>query len=386
MQYFNTPFTLDRVVRGAIFVAVVVALVLLLQYLAPILFPFMLAWAFAWVLVPIVNFIDHRLHFPGRGISIFAALVFVVCVFAGVVAAIAPVFTEGFEQLSSGVQALIKGDSKLQLPLWVQQLINEYSATLQIDELFSHDNVMNVVRAAGPRVWSVLMSTANIIMGLTSLFFGILYLFFILKDYETFSTGWANFVPCGQRSFLRGLAHDLSFNMRAYLRGQSLVALSNIVMFCVGFWIIGLKMWLAMGIFVGMISFIPYIQIAGFIPATVLALIEMAQGGRPFWLVLLLVALVYVVVQVIQDAVVTPRVMGKIMGLSPAIVLLALMMWGYIGGMLGLIVALPLTTTLIAYYKHYIIGDDANASDEGSCGLLSYHSLVNKKENSTKTL
>ena len=386
MQFFNQPFTLDRVVRGGIFVAVVVALVMLFQYLAPILVPFLMAWALAWVLVPIVNFIDHRLHFPGRGVSIVAALVFVVCVFAGVIAAIVPVFTEGFEQLRVGVEALLRGDASLHIPAWLQRFISQYDEALHINDLLSQDNVMNVVQAAGPRLWSVLMSTANVIAGLTSLFFGILYLFFILKDYETFSTDWATYVPRGQRSFLRGLAHDLSYNMRAYLRGQSLVALSNIVMFSLGFWLIGLKMWLAMGIFVGMISFVPYIQIAGFIPATVLALLEMAQGGRPFWLVLLLVALVYIVVQVIQDAVVTPRVMGKIMGLSPAIVLLALMVWGYIGGMLGLIVALPLTTTIIVYYKHYIVGDDASASDDGHCGLLSYSSLVNGKDIPKKTL
>ena len=386
MKYFETPFTLDRVVRGGIFVAVVVALIMLLHYLAPILVPFMLAWALAWVLVPIVNFIDHRLHFPGRGVSIVAALVFVVLVFVGVFAAIAPVFTEGFDQLSSGVESLMKGDSKLHLPLWVQQLINEYGDALNIKEIFSHDNVMKVARAAGPRVWSVLMSTADVIMGLTSAFFGVLYLFFILKDYETFSTKWTGFVPSGQRSFLRGLAHDLSYNMRAYLRGQSLVALSNIFMFSLGFWIIGLKMWLAMGIFVGMISFIPYIQIVGFVPATVLALLEMAQDGRPFWLVLLLVAVVYIVVQVVQDAVVTPRVMGKIMGLSPAIVLLALMVWGYIGGIFGLIVALPLTTTLIVYYKHYIVGDDPDTPDEAASGLLSYSSFINGKNIPNKPL
>lgn len=362
MHFLNTPFTLDRVVRGGIFVAVVVALVMLLQYLAPILVPFLLAWALAWVLVPIVNFIDHRLHFPGRSISIVAALVFVVGVLAGVVAAIAPVFVEGFEQLRIGIEALVSGNASVRVPLWLQAILSEYEDVLQLDDFMNQHNLMNFAKDAAPRLWKVLVSTADVIMGLTSLFFGILYLFFILKDYERFSSGWSTFVPYGQRTFLRGFAHDLSSNMRAYLRGQSLVALSNIVMFSFGFWLIHLDMWLAMGIFVGIISFIPYIQIAGFIPATVLALLEMAQGGRPFWLVLLLVALVYIVVQIIQDAVVTPRVMGKIMGLSPAIVLLALMIWGYIGGMLGLIVALPLTTTLIAYYKKYVVGDPQDTS------------------------
>jgi predicted PurR-regulated permease PerM len=63
---------------------------------------------------------------------------------------------------------------------------------------------------------------------------------------------------------------------------------------------------------------------------------------------------VYVIVQVIQDFVLTPKIMGKAMGLNPAIILLSISVWGSLLGFIGLIIALPLTTLLISYYNRYI--------------------------------
>ena len=152
--------------------------------------------------------------------------------------------------------------------------------------------------------------------------------------------------------------------MNGYFRGQALVALSNCVMFSVGFVIIGFPMPIALGCFIGLISFVPYLQVVGIVPALILALLRSADTGQNFWLLIGGVALVYIVVQVLQDTIVTPHVMGKIMGLSPAIILLSLTVWGYMLGIIGLIIALPLTTLAISYYHRYIIGDIEKPSDE----------------------
>ena len=135
-------------------------------------------------------------------------------------------------------------------------------------------------------------------------------------------------------------------------------------MFSVGFLIIGFPMPIALGCFIGLISFVPYLQVVGIVPALILALLRCADTGQNFWLLIGGVALVYIVVQVLQDTIVTPHVMGKIMGLSPAIILLSLTVWGYMLGIIGLIIALPITTLGISYYHRYIIGNVENSSDE----------------------
>lgn len=356
MKFLSPPFTLDRTVRGALFVGLIAALVLMFRYLSPVLVPFLLAWAMAWLLAPMVNFIDHKLHFPGRMVSIITTLLVVVIVVVGVLAVTVPIFLEGFVQLKAGILDFISGKTHVQLPDWAQRYIDDYVGSLQLVDLLKQEDVVEAVKSSVPHMWSMVLSTYNVLVGLGSVFFAALYFIFILKDYNQFSTGWLQFLPASRREFFKRLAHDVAVSMRGYFKGQALVALSNFVMFTFGFWLIGLKMWLGMGFFVGCISFIPYVQVVGFIPAAVLALLEMAEGGRPFWVVMLLVVLVYGVVQVIQDAVVTPRIMGEITGLSSAIVLLSLTVWGFVGGIVGLIVALPLTTILVAYYKEYVIG------------------------------
>ena len=235
------------------------------------------------------------------------------------------------------------------------------------------DNLMKTIRETLPHVWNMLVSTANLVMSLVGAAFGALYLFFLLLDYDYYTTAWINWLPRTQRNFFRRLSEDLGNNMRGYFRGQALVALSNCVMFTLGFWVIGLPMPLGMGLFVGLISFIPYVQVVGFAPAAVLALMEMSDTGRSFWGLMALVLLVYIVVQVLQDTVFTPRIMGKIMGLSSAMVLLSLSIWSYMAGIIGLIIALPLTTIIFAYYKRYILkepDDMLNEAHEQSAASL----------------
>lgn len=357
MQILQEQINFDRFVRGGLLVAVVAVLVLAINYLSPVLVPFFLAWALAWLLIPVVKFFQYKLKFRYRTPSVLAAIIVFVLGVTGVLLVTLPIFVEGFVQLKQAILDYLSAGNQRQLPTWLQRYFNDYIGSLQLEKLLKQENVVNALKTAVPKAWDMLISTANIAVGIASSLFGVLYLIFILSDYERFSTDWIHFVPRSKRPFVSKLVSDVANGMRGYLRGQALIALSNMIMFTIGFWLIGLKMWLGMGIFVGLISFIPYVQVIGFIPAAVLALLEMAEvDGRPFWLIMLLVLLVYGVVQVIQDAVVTPRVMGKIMGLSPAIVLLSLSIWGSLAGIIGLIVALPLTTILIAYYRKYIIG------------------------------
>ncbi len=366
MQILQSPITFDRFVRGMLLLLLAVFLVLILRRLSPVLIPFFAAWAIAWMLVPVVDFFQHRLHLRFRLPCVIITLVLSVLALSALAAVTAPIFIEGFVQLKEAILDFLSLHKEKELPLWAQHFIDDYAGSTDLQGILQQESVINALKTTVPKAWDMLISTANIAVGIASGLFGILYLVFILLDYERFSTGWIHFVPRSRRAFCIALVDDVARGMRGYMRGQALIAVSNTIIFTIGFYLIGLKMWLGMGIFVGIISFIPYIQVVGFLPAAILALLQMSEEGRPFWLTMLLVLLVYCVVQVIQDAVVTPRVMGKIMGLSPAIILLSLSIWGSLAGIVGLIVALPLTTIGIAYYRRYIIGKYPDESSENS--------------------
>lgn len=108
-------------------------------------------------------------------------------------------------------------------------------------------------------------------------------------------------------------------------------------------------------------------------PAILLCWLGSAQTGDSFWGLLGLTALIYVVVQCIMDLFLVPKIMGKAMGLNPAIILLSLSIWGFLLGVVGMIIAIPLTTLLLSYYKEFIASaeklaqaDAQNASVNGA--------------------
>jgi predicted PurR-regulated permease PerM len=126
---------------------------------------------------------------------------------------------------------------------------------------------------------------------------------------------------------------------------------------------------IALGVFIGMLNMVPYMQLIGFIPTILLAIVKSADTGQNFWVIFLSALVVFAVVQVIQDTLLTPKIMGKVTGLNAAIILLSLSIWGSLLGVLGMIIALPMTTLLLNYYQKYIIKSHQEAPQkEGIMG------------------
>ncbi len=375
MDFLKPVIDFDRFVRGLLFLAVITVLVLGLRWLSPVLIPFFAAWAIAWILAPVVNFFQNTCRLRSRVLSVLITLALLIGLGCAVAWLIIPPLIDGVTQIKDALLSYLASGHirNVHLPEWLDHLMQQWLDQEKIQSMLRSDNLMKTIRETLPHVWNMLVSTANLVMSLVGAAFGALYLFFLLLDYDYYTTAWINWLPRTQRNFFRRLSEDLGNNMRGYFRGQALVALSNCVMFTLGFWVIGLPMPLGMGLFVGLISFIPYVQVVGFAPAAVLALMEMSDTGRSFWGLMALVLLVYIVVQVLQDTVFTPRIMGKIMGLSSAMVLLSLSIWSYMAGIIGLIIALPLTTIIFAYYKRYILkepDDMLNEAHEQSAASL----------------
>lgn len=354
--------TFDRFVRGFLFIASVVLAVLALNYLSSVLIPFFVAWVVAYLLYPIVTFLQYRCRLRSRLLSIFVTLILVGAVIYGIGYVIVPPMVEEISHLKEvALRYLRQGAANSTIPSMVQQYVQSHASEFQVEKMLQTGELKDVLEKYVPKMWNVVWSTAGVVISIISSLIGLLYLFFLLTDYERFSQGWIRFVPARRRRFVNQLVNDVEMGMSRYLRGQVLVALSNCVMFSVGFALIGFPVPLGLGVFIGLISFIPYVQVVGFIPAMLLALLKCADTGENFWWLMGGVLLVYVVVQVIQDAVVTPKVMGKMMGLRPAVILLSLSVWGYLLGIIGLIIALPMTTLIIDYYKQYVVKEDLDS-------------------------
>ena len=350
--------TFDRFVRILGIVLLVGGVLYTMNFLSSVLLPFFVAWLLAYLMYPIVKFVQYKLHVPTRALSIIVALVFVLTVIGGVFYLIIPPMIDQFEKLGDIVMQYVKqGTNGESFQAVVQQWLHDNRQA--IEQVFKRKDVSDAIKSAMPKLFSVLGQTANVILSIVASLITLLYMFFILLDYEYLSSSWIKIFPKKVRPFWQSLMKDVERELNSYIRGQSLVALIMGILFCIGFTIIDFPMAIGLGILIGIMDLVPYLHTFALIPTAFLALLKAADTGQNFWVILASAVAVFCIVQVIIDMVVTPKVMGKAMGLNPAILLLALSVWGTLLGFIGLIIALPLTTILIAYYQRYVTKEKA---------------------------
>lgn len=362
----QAPITFDRFIRGILLLLIIIGVALAVYHLSGVLLPFFVAWLAAYLLYPVVRFFQQRLRLRNRFIAIFATLLVTIGALVGFFYLVVPPMINEMGHLKDVALNYIREGANLsRLPLPVQEYLTQRFNPHEVEAFLSQTDILSAIKNTLPKVWNVLWSTASLIFNLAASLIGLLYFILLLTDYEKYATGWIHFVPRSLRPFAATLVADIEHGMAGYFRGQALVALSNCVMFSIGFWIIDFPMPIGLGCLIGVISFVPYLQVIGFIPAALLAVLTSFETGANFWWLLFLVLVVYVVVQILQDTIFTPRIMGKIMGLPPAIILLSLSVGGYLLGILGLILALPVTTLMITYYRRFVIGGDTKHLTDG---------------------
>lgn len=360
MEAFKRPYTFDRVVRLVIGVLVAVGLFLLINKLSAALLPFLIGWLIAYLLYPLVKFFQYRLKFKNRVLSIFAALFSVIFVLVGAGWLFLPSVIQEFSRMGVLLVDYVQQvDSSSVISESVRQWINNTVYDIDFQNLFTWQNVESVIEKIMPQFFGLLSSTWSFIVGIFVVFVVMLYVIFILIDYEKIAEGFMLVIPKKYRHFVTELRDDVEAGMNRYFRGQALVAAIVGVLFAIGFSIIGLPLAITMGLFIGLLNLVPYLQTVGFIPVIFLALLQSMETGQSFWWFMLAVFIVFVVVQSTQDLLLVPKIMGKAMGLNPAIILLSLSVWGALLGIIGMIIALPATTLLISYYTRFVINDES---------------------------
>ncbi len=353
------PYTFDRVVRILIGLSVLVLLYLLVIRLSNVLLPFLVAWLMAYLLQPIVSFFQYKLRFKSRLLSIIATLLLFFGVITGVILLLAPIVSVEVQKLS---QLVVSYSHNLNvgsfLPIAWQHQIQHYVAHLNLQTLLKDENIMNGVRKLAPELWDFINGSLDFILGFSVVIIVFLYLIFILLDYEKISASLLGIIPPKHKTLITEVIFDLENGMNRYFRGQALIALIVGSLFIVGFSITGLPLAIIMGLLIGILNMVPYLKTVAIIPVLILGLLQSFETGQSIGSILLGIAIVFVVIQVLEDMILTPRIMGKVTGLNPAIILLSLSIWGSLLGMVGLIIALPITTLMISYYKRFVLEEN----------------------------
>ena len=352
--------TLDSFIRGSICCALIVGLLILFKRLSGVLLPFFVAWLIAYMIYPLVKFFQYKLRFKSRIISIFCALFSITIVGISLFYLLVPPMLAEMGRMNDLLVTYLTNGaySSGTVPPTLSEFIHKHIDLQALNRILSEENIMNTIKETVPKLWALVAESINILFSVFASFIILLYVVFILLDYESIAEGWLHLLPGKYRTFASNLVNDIQDGMNRYFRGQAFVAFCVGILFSIGFLIIDFPMAIALGLFIGALNMVPYLQIIGFLPTIVLAILKAADTGENFWVILAGALIVFIVVQAIQDGFLVPRIMGKITGLNPAIILLSLSIWGSLLGMLGMIIALPLTTLMLSYYQRFIINKE----------------------------
>ena len=348
--------TFDSFIRGVIAVIIIVGIVMLLGRLSSALLPFFLAWLIAYLLFPLVKFFQYRCRLKYRIVGILCAFLVVGAVLTGLFLLIVPPIIEESVRVKDLLVAYVSNDATMSnIPKMVEKYIHDNVSTEDIKAIVTQEGFLDSLKQAVPKVWGMIVQSINVLSSFFTLTMVLLYTLFILLDYEEISSGWVGLLPERYRRFAVQLVSDVQQGMNLYFRGQGMVAFCVGVLFSIGFLIIGFPMAIGLGMFIGLLNMVPYLQLVGFVPTILLAVVKAADTGESFWIIMFSALIVFAVVQIIQDTILTPRIMGSVTGLNSAIILLSLSIWGSLLGVLGMIIALPLTTLLLTYYQKYVV-------------------------------
>lgn len=326
----------------------------MLSRLYGVLLPFFVSFLIAYLLDPVVDFVQHRCKVKFRGLSVTIVLLLFVGLLSLSVYLLIPAIGREVKAAAVGVEQYFANfDADKYFTPEQQEKIHKTLGGLNLESVLSYPEVRDALKNLAPKVGGWITGGLSWLAELAVIFIGLMYLIFLMIDFPKIRASWIQYVPVKYRDKARTLVHEVDRNMNAYFRGQGLVALIVGILFAIGFSIIGMPMGIAMGVIIGVLNLVPYMQVLSIPPCILLCLVQSAQTGRPVLVTLLCMALVFIIVQTLQDLVLTPKIMGKVTGMGPAAILLSLSIWGALFGVIGMIIALPLTTLVISYYKHY---------------------------------
>jgi len=379
---------LSITVIGALAVGLIYLLTQVMAFLQPILVPFAVAGVLAYLLEPGVEWLERR--GLNRQRSVLLAFVVFTLAFGGLgwwivvklddpaahLAKRVPVYVAKARQAVVELNAKIEKDwGVVLLPhTAVQQDAERPSTPPGADSGGSFDlqTFLNGewVKTNLPKIpgmaWAFVRSSVGGFLGvfgfLLSFIIVPLYLYYFLIESAKIQASWSDYLPLRASAFkdeVVSCLNEINGYLIAFFRGQLFVSVINGIATGVGLVVVGLDFGLLIGLALCVAGIIPYLGIAlCWIPAVIIGAVQGGSAlipGDPWWIMPLVVTGVFVLVQQVDALFITPRVVGEAVGLHPMTVIASVLVWGLLlGGLLGAILAVPLTASVKVLFQRYV--------------------------------
>ncbi len=308
--------------------------------ISAILLPFVLAFVLAYFLDPLVNKLTRRKW--NRALA-SGAVVSGFCVF------IVALFLILIPILQTQVLAFMVKVPTIATYVWtkIKVLISYTQHTISPDQMYQLSDAVSqtafgVLNSIGTGLLNVLSGGMALFNVVSLLLITPVVLFYVLKDWNDVSKNIKGLVPPKYKADTTSIWREINVSLAGFIRGQVSVCLTLAVFYGIGLSVIGLDLGVLIGILSGILSFIPYF---GFLTGVVLSvLIALSQGaGWGLWIGL---AVVFIIGQILESYVLTPKLVGDNVGLHPVWIIFALLAGGVLFGFVGILVAVPVAAVI----------------------------------------
>ena len=329
----------------------------------------LLAWLVAYALNPVVSKLE-RLRI-GRTAGIVILTVAITVAGATVVFLIVPVIQEELGALFSQLPNYFSTIQKALATAWERTFHERFPSDWQtlFNRLTRNASSLKsisglVAKPVGNIILGAFTSILNLLMWLLGVAIIPVVVFYLLRDYDRLIEGAKQIIPQARREATLGLFRDIDRTLGQLVRGQLLVALILSALYGTGLFVIGVPLAVVLGIVSGFGNIIPYFSLViGLLPSLTLAAIHFKDWIHPLYVLLLFAS-----VQTLDALLITPRVVGKRVGLHPLLVILALIVGGQLLGILGVLLAVPTAAVLKVIVQRIIRKRQGKLSEEGSEG------------------
>lgn len=324
---------------------VAAAMALLLWLLSPVLAPFIAALVAAYALAPAVQVLVRR-RVP-RVLAVVVIETLLVLALLALVLLVLPILSKEIPALREQIPMLAKVANDKFSP-WLAQ----HGIHLQLDPASIKAFVLKYLDANLEEWLATVLSSARIGGSFVLALIGNavllpVVLFYLLLDWPRLMQRGAALIPPSARESVGGFLQDCDATLGQYLRGQLLVMFALAVFYGLGLALAGFELALPIGVFTGLAVFIPYLGFGlGLLLALLAGLLQFASLYG-----IAAVAVVFGIGQLLESFVLTPRFVGERIGMSPLMVIFALLAFGHLFGFVGVLIALPLSAVAAVAVK-----------------------------------
>lgn len=242
--------------------------------------------------------------------------------------------------------------------------INEFD--IDFKTLLTGEWVKTTLPTVLRNTWKFISSSVGGFLGIFGFMLGFiivpLYLYYFLIESAKIKHQWSDYLPLRASAFkdeVVACLTEINRYLIAFFRGQLFVSVINGLATGIGLMVIGLDFGLLIGLALCVLGIIPYLGIAiCWIPAAIIGAVQGGSAlipGDPWWALPLAVTAIFIVVQQIDGFFITPRIVGEAVGLHPMTVIASVLVWGLLlGGLLGAILAVPMTASVKVLFQRYI--------------------------------